>query len=338
MLYNKHTPQNIDDVWFHKDIYSRLKIMSADNSIPHIIFYGASGSGKKTMLNIFLKMLYGENVMQTQKITYNVSTTGNKIKKEIISQSPYHIIINPTNTNYDKNLVHDIVKTYACTKIFDLIHNTRSKFRTIQISRLDNLTHPAQTSLRRMIEENADICRFIMWCENLSNVIEPLKSRCVCIRLSRPEPSDLFSFLTYVAASEHIDINFNDMNNIVKYSECNIEKSLMYLEYHKLGYGSDYEITNYTEGIKQLTKLILSKDIKQIEIIRDIFFNICITTYEGAQVMCDILKLIIQNTHITEQCKANIIIKTVEIEHNMVCGRREIVHFDAFVIYVMKII
>jgi replication factor C subunit 3/5 len=339
LLFDDCKPCTYDDnIWFHKKIYDRLNKMCSDKSIPHIIFHGADGSGKKTMMNIFLNMMYGNDVKRIQKVTYNVSSSGNKVKQEEISQSPHHIIIEPTNTNYDKYLVHDIVKTYAQTNILNLENLTSNKFKTIQISNLDKLTHTAQTALRRMIEVNTHICRFIMWCDNLSNVIDPLKSRCICIRLERPSYSELFAYLTYISVLKKININLQEMHDIVKYSECNIKQSLIFLEYHMNGYKNDYMVTNYTEAINKITSLIISKNIDKIEDIRDIFFNISITNYDGVYIMRDVLKQIINCTKLSEICKSYIIIKTAEIEYNMLCGRREIVHFDAFVVSAMRII
>lgn len=198
-LTDEYTPQTEEDIFFHAEIYDRLKKMSTDNSIPHIIFHGPIGAGKKTMINIFLKMIYGDGISKLYTTSYNIAGSGNKTKKETVQNSAHHIIINPTGTNFDRYLVHEIVKGYASSGTIELTQNPNSKFKTIQISNLDKLSHSAQTSLRRMIEINASICRFIMWCDNLSNVIGPLKSRCVCIRVPRPQPSELFSYLTCVS-------------------------------------------------------------------------------------------------------------------------------------------
>jgi len=334
-LFDECKPREYDDVWFHRPIYDRLKQMSNDKSIPHIIIHGCKGSGKKTMMQIFLKMLYGKDVNKTQKILYNVCSSGNKIKQEEIQQSLHHIVIEPTNTNYDKYLVQEIVKTYAQTNV--LKSKNTNKCKTIQISNLDKLTHSAQTSLRRMIEVNSHICRFVMWCDNLSNVIDPLKSRCICIRLAAPKPEDLYAYLVYISALKNIDIKLDDVIRIVKYSECNIEKALLYLEYNMHGY-NDYMKTNYTDIMNRILLLILNKEIDKIEDVRDMFYNICITNYDGVYIMRDILKKVIRNKKLSEQCKANIIIKTSDIEYNMLCGRREIIHFDAFIINIMRCI
>ena len=219
-LIDEFAPKTHNDVYFHKEIYDRLKLMSNDNSIPHIIFHGASGAGKKVMISIFLKMIYGEGISKLYTTAYNIPGSGNKTKKEFVQNSSHHIIINPTSTNFDRYLVHEIVKRYAGSGTIELTKNPNSKFKTIQISNLDRLSHSAQTSLRRMIEVNASICRFIMWCDNLSNVIGPLKSRCVCIRIPRPSKKSMFGYLTYIALKKHFNPDRRVLMNIVKHSEC----------------------------------------------------------------------------------------------------------------------
>lgn len=334
-LIDEFAPKTCDNVFFHKKIYGRLKLMSNDNSIPHIIFHGAPGAGKKVMINIFLKMIYGDGISKLYTTAYNISGSGNKTKKEFVQNSTHHIIINPTSTNYDRYLVHEIVKRYAESGTIELTNNPNSKFRTIQISNLDRLSHSAQTSLRRMIEVNASICRFIMWCDNLSNVIGPLKSRCVCIRIPRPSNGEMFGYLTYVALKKHFDPDHRVLMDIVKYSECNIRTALLCLQSYILGY--DYK-TNYNVASEKMIDMIMDRDISNIEVVRDIFFNIWITNYEGVKIIRDILRQIIDSDKLSEQCKANIIIKTSEIEYNLLRGRRQIIHFDSFVLNIMKLI
>jgi replication factor C subunit 3/5 len=173
-----------------------------------------------------------------------------------------------------------------------------------------------------------------MWCDNLSNVIGPLKSRCVCIRVPRPAEGELFAYLVYIALRKNADPDMMSLVNIVKHSECNIKKAVWCLQHYILK--SDYK-TNYDEAIDNIVKLILSCDLKKIEEMRDIFFNIWITNYEGIKIVRDIVKELTRSTCLTEECKLNIVVKMSELEYNMMRGRREIIHFDAFVTCVMRI-
>lgn len=334
-LIDEYTPTSLDDVFFHTKLYDRLYKMSQDNSIPHVILHGPLGSGKRTMTKIFLRMIYGNSIDNLYTTPYNIAGSGNKIKKETIKNSDNHIIINPTGTNFDRYIVHEIIKKYASSKTIELTQNSNSKFRTIQISNLDKLSHSAQTSLRRMIEVNASTCRFIMWCNNIDNVIGPLKSRCVCLRVPRPTNSELFSYLTYISILKNFNPKLGNLSNIVKYANGNIKTALWALQLHILGYNFK---TNYDYAIKELVDLILNKDLNRIDEIRDIFFNTMITNYNGIDILRDVMIKLVECDNLSETIKSNIIIKTSEIEYNMLRGRREIIHFDSFVIQVMYII
>lgn len=333
-LIDEYSPTDYEDIFFHQNIYDRLKKMSKDNSIPHIIFHGPRGSGKRTMTNIFLKMIYGESIDHLYTMKYNIMGSGSKVKHEVFHNSKHHIIINPTGTNFDRYIVHEIIKKYASTETIEFAQNPNSKFRTILITHLDKLSHSAQTSLRRMIEVNASTCRFITWCDNLSNVIDPLKSRCVCIRVPRPSKSDLFAYLVYITVNKKVDLSIKQLIDITDYSKCNIRTALWCLHFNMLGY--DYK-TNYDIAIDKVIEYIIKCDLKKIDEIRDIFFNLMITNYKGIDILMDITTKLV-NKKLTETCKINIIIKSAEIEYNMLRGRRDIIHFDTFVTQIMKII
>ncbi|XP_065639482.1 probable replication factor C subunit 3 [Hydra vulgaris] len=187
-----------------------------------------------------------------------------------------------------------------------------------------------------MIEVNASTCRFIMWCDNLSNVIDPLKSRCICVRVPRPQSGELFAYLTYISLKKKFDPDMKSLIDIVNVSECNIKTSLRYLQSYIYGY--DYK-TNYDVAIDTMVKMIIKCEYDNMEVIRDTFFNIWITGFESIRIIRNILKKVICSDEISsEQCKANIVIRTSEIEHNILRGRHDIIHFDAFVISIMKLI
>ena len=48
----------------HESIYTKLSHFHKTNKIPHIIFHGTSGSGKRTIVNNFLNMIYEENKLR----------------------------------------------------------------------------------------------------------------------------------------------------------------------------------------------------------------------------------------------------------------------------------
>jgi replication factor C subunit 3/5 len=110
---DKYCPRRVKDAYFNKEELNKLKIMSEDESIPHIILYGPAGCGKKTIINLFLEMLYDHNVNKLVNTEYTVTSSGNASKQIIVKQSNYHILIEPENNNRDKYLIQDVVKEYA---------------------------------------------------------------------------------------------------------------------------------------------------------------------------------------------------------------------------------
>lgn len=59
----------------------------------------------------------------------------------------------------------------------------------------ENLTKDAQHALRRTMEKYASTCKIILCCESSSRIIDPLRSRCMIIRV--PAPSDMEVFFNY---------------------------------------------------------------------------------------------------------------------------------------------
>ena len=207
-IIDENCPHDIDDAFFHKDILERLKIISADESIPHFIFYGPVGSGKKALINMFLKLLYDDTVTNVENSVYKVAGSGNNETDVIVKQSNYHIVIEPNNNNFDRYLIQEVVQEYAKRMPLN-VFSCKKVFKTVLINNVDNLSYYAQTALRRMMEKYSDTCRFILWCRSLSKVIEPLNSRCLSIRVPSPTDREMFSYVYKLSIQENITMSLH---------------------------------------------------------------------------------------------------------------------------------
>ena len=56
---DKHRPNALEKLSYHAELGERLGSMAEDGDIPHLLFYGPSGAGKKTRVQCLLKALYG---------------------------------------------------------------------------------------------------------------------------------------------------------------------------------------------------------------------------------------------------------------------------------------
>jgi len=294
-LVDKYTPSNLDDNYFHHNIIEKLGVMSKDMCIPHIIFYGPSGSGKKTLINIFLEMLYGKGINNTEYVTYKVKGSGNNTTLVPVKQSYNHIVIEPGNNNFDRYLVQEIVKTYASRQLVNMF-GTKKPFKVVLINNIGNMSYYAQTALRRTMEVYSGSCRFIIWCRTLSKVIDPLKSRCMCIRVQSPENSDIFKFIYRISVAEEIKLKAMDYVDIIRKSDHNIKKAVWELELKKLGIPSE---TTYQDTIKQIVSILIHKNPYKLYDLRALVYEIIITNIDCIDIIRDLTDALIGHKSLT---------------------------------------
>ncbi len=343
--YQKLTNQKqTTDMWsdaipskcfFHKDIFRKLEKISKDDGMSHIIFYGNPGSGKKTMINLFLEMIFDKSIYRLDDSKYTVISSGNIENEVIVKQSDHHIIIEPNNNNFDRYLIQDIVKEYARRYPLCIFEKSRN-FKMVQINNLDNLSYYAQTSLRRTIEKYSKTCRFIMWCYSLSKVIEPLRSRCLCIHVPTQPDNELIKWTFNVSSLENIDINFPILNYIVESSNGNLKDILWKLDLYK--YCGKIQ-NGYQKSLNNLISEILVNN--DIQVIRDYIYKMMITNISSNIIIKDILNIILEKLDTYPNSKEKslqIINYASEFEYKLSKGRRDIIHIEAFIMNVINVL
>lgn len=324
---DKYRPTRKRDAIYHKNILKQLEEISNDESIPNLIFYGPSQSGKKTIVNMFLEMMYDESIYKMNKTEY--TTVGSNGSSSIveIQQSNFHIFIEPNNNNSDKYIVQDIIKEYAKRTPMNFFKKKKS-FKIVLINNVQNLSYHAQTSLRRTMELYAKTCRFIMISSSLSKVIEPIQSRCHPIRIPAPSKIDIFKQLIIIADKENIKMNYYDYNKI--YNNCgrNIKKCVWELENKK------YNINDKLDLVKRINLVsdcILEGSLSNLLVIRTIMYGILITNFSGT----NILQMIVDNLLkklASDYHKYMIIHSAGVAEHRLINGRHDIHHLEKFIV------
>jgi replication factor C subunit 3/5 len=349
--YDKIKPEDLwlygsnpNKCYFHKDIFKKLEKISKDDSLPHIIFYGNPGTGKKTLINIFLEMIFDNSIYKLDDSKYTIMSSGNNESEVIIKQSDHHIIIEPNNTNFDRYLIQEIVKEYAKKYPLCIFEKSR-KFKAVQINYLDNLSYYAQTSLRRTIEKYSKTCRFIMWCYSLSKVIEPLRSRCLCIHIPTQTDDQLYKWIYNICCLEKIKIKSNIINSILNESNGNLKSILWKLDLYRY---NNKIYNSYEEGINRIVCEIISiKNNKIIDPsypinipkIREFIYKMYVTNISLNIIIKDILKnILILNKDINNIQINDIINSASEFEYRLSKKRRDIIHLEAFVINIIFIL
>lgn len=339
---DKNKPKTVSDFRFNYEIIDQLIHISTCENIPHIIMSGPKGSGKKTLANFFLQKIYDESINNLTKKKYNVA--GSSSKKEItILHSDYHIVIEPTGINHDKYILQEIIKEYAIHKPFDIFKSSR-KFKTILIHDIEKLAINSQAALRRTMELFANTCRFIMICNDLTKIIDPLKSRCRLFCVPRPTEKDLCPLISELSLIEHIRLDRKDMDDIISEKNNGIKSCLWTFEFKKRNSQLDNPYPNkriISIAYDEIIKLIIScRDNDNIATIlrtgiRELVYDILITNVSGSEIIIGIMDKIIRIIDDDEINK--IIVNAASMaETNMNYGRRDVIHIDAFIAVIIR--
>ncbi len=87
-----------------------------------------------------------------------------------------------------------------------------------------------QAALRRTMEKYTSACRFILVCNNACKVIEPVRSRCVCIRVAAPTKDEIKDCLAHVAKKEGLALPVPLADRIATASNRNLRRAILMLE------------------------------------------------------------------------------------------------------------
>lgn len=138
----------------HQNIKKLLGSFIEGNKVPHLLFYGDYGSGKKTLVNNFINDFY------------KISLNKNDNKNDYIMK---------VDCAHGKGIkfVREEIKFFAKTNI----NCKNGLFKTIMLLNADQLTTDAQSALRRCIEIFSNSTRFILIIQNKDKILKPILSR-----------------------------------------------------------------------------------------------------------------------------------------------------------------
>ena len=147
----------IKQIDIHNDLKKRLDTFIELNKIPHIIFYGDSGSGKRYILNYFINRIY--------------------TKEEKKNYTMY------VNCAHSKGIrfIRDELKFFAKTNL-----KNKYIFKSIILFNANHLTIDAQSALRRCIEEYSHTTRFFIIINNKDKLLQPILSRFCILFIPNP--------------------------------------------------------------------------------------------------------------------------------------------------------
>ncbi|KAF2803935.1 P-loop containing nucleoside triphosphate hydrolase protein [Mytilinidion resinicola] len=229
LLVDKHRPRTLEALTYHPDLSARLKSLAQSGDFPHLLVYGPSGAGKKTRIVATLKELYGPGVEKIKIDARVFQTTSNRKLEFNIVSSVYHLEITPSDVgNYDRVVVQDLLKEVAQTQQVDL--GAKQRFKVVVINEADHLTRDAQAALRRTMEKYSPNLRLILLANSTSNIIAPIRSRTLLVRVAAPSEGEICEVLKTVGRKEGYKEVESLNGRIAKESGRNLRRALLMFE------------------------------------------------------------------------------------------------------------
>ncbi len=214
-------------------------------------------------------------------------------------------------------------------------------FKIIFLDEADALTPDAQAALRRTMEMFSRTCRFILSCNYISRIIEPIQSRCAVFRF-KPVPADAMKKrLKEIAKKEGIKIEENALDALVYISNGDFRKAINALQgasaFGEIITEDDiYQITATArpEEMKRLIETALSgKFLEAREILDRMMVEYGMS---GEDIVSQLFREIIAS-NMDENLKVMLIDKLGEIDFRLTEGANDRIQLDAYLAYLATI-
>ena len=178
LLVEKYRPTKLKNYVGNENIKKSISKYLDQNDIQNLIFYGPAGTGKTTLAKLIIKNLDCD-----------------------------HIYINASDERGIET-IRDKGSSFASVASF-------KPLKVIILDEADFLTIQAQASLRNIIETFSRTTRFIMTCNFVERIIDPLQSRCQVLKIVPPSKKDVAKHLNWICNEESITHKINDLVPLV---------------------------------------------------------------------------------------------------------------------------
>ena len=178
LFVEKYRPDTLDGYVGNEHIIEKVKIYIENEDVPHLLLYGQAGTGKTTLAKII-----------TNQIDCDV------------------MYINASDEN-NVDTVRDKIRGFASSMGF-------RKWKIIILDESDYLTPNAQAALRNLMETFSKSTRFILTCNYVEKIIDPIQSRCQTFGITPPSKKEVAIRLKEILDLEGVQYEMSDLAILV---------------------------------------------------------------------------------------------------------------------------
>jgi DNA polymerase III delta prime subunit len=185
----RYRPDTLDGYVGNEFVVDKVKMYLENGDVPHLLLYGSAGTGKTTLAKI--------------------------IAKNIECDLMY---INASDEN-NVEAVRTKIKNFASTIGF-------RKWKVVILDESDFLTASAQAALRNLMETFSKTTRFILTCNYVEKIIDPIQSRCQVFAITPPSKADVAKRTAKILSDEGVTFDMKDLATIVNSNYPDIRRIL----------------------------------------------------------------------------------------------------------------
>ena len=174
----KYRPNTLQTYIGNDHLKSKVSVYLESGDVPHLLLFGRAGTGKTTLAKL---------------IVNNIDCD--------------YLYINASDEN-SVDVVREKVKNFASTLGF-------KDMKVIILDECDYITPNAQAALRNLMETFSKNCRFILTCNYVERIIDPIQSRCQAFQIIPPDRKEVAQHLANILDNENVNYDIKNIATIV---------------------------------------------------------------------------------------------------------------------------
>ena len=238
----KYRPSGVDTYLGNEHLLEKVSMYLESGDLPHLLLYGKAGTGKTTLAKILVKNIECDYLYINASDENNVDTVRTKVKQ------------------------------FASTIGF-------KDFKIIILDECDYITPNAQAALRNLMETFSKHCRFILTCNYVERIIDPIQSRCQSFQIIPPSKVQVAKHLHNILVKENIigspedikvlvESTYPDIRRVINSAQRNVVKGKLKLDTssiiqndYKLKLLKILETQNKKNAFKEIRQLLADNKI-----------------------------------------------------------------------------
>ena len=189
LLNEKYRPDNLDNYVGNPNLKSTLSKQLSQNDIQNYLFYGPAGTGKTTLAKLIINNLDCDSLYINASDERGIETIRDKVTG------------------------------------FSSVASIKS-LKVVILDEADFLTIQAQASLRNVIETFSRTTRFILTCNFVERIIDPIQSRCQTFKIVPPTKKEVAVHIAGICDKENTGYEIPSVGKLVNKYYPDIRKML----------------------------------------------------------------------------------------------------------------